>query len=451
MAQSLPAPPDAGLINALRFGTQTFRFIEGIQARFEDGTAVSLPGRPPLVILTNPTLVHEALARPEDFRRVPAQRSAALIAENGLVQSEGDLWRQQRSIMNPAFAGQQVRAYADTTGRAAAALADRWGTGAPMTVNLHRELTAMTIRVATEILLDEDIGEGRAEEFYEWMRIAGEQFEFGLDAVTPRWLPERISPEFRRAADGIRELAEDLIDRRRETLSRDDDPADMLGRLLQAQAGPEIEMPDEQIRDEVTTFLIAGHETTALSLTYTLSLLSWHPEASVRVRAEAVEALGEEPPTYADLENLAFTRQAYLEGLRLYPPAWAVFRQANGDVELGDYRIEAGSAVVMPQWSIHRDPRYFEAPETFDPDRWADREAQANTAYFPFASGPHACIGRQFALSGATLTLARLLRDLEIDVPGNALDDLRVTPTLRPGDDVPATIRPVATVGVPSS
>jgi cytochrome P450 len=275
------------------------------------------------------------------------------------------------------------------------------------------------------------------------MRIAGEQFEFGLDAVTPRWLPEQISPEFRRAADGIRGLAEDLIDRRRETLGSDDDPRDMLGRLLRAQADPEIEMPDEQIRDEVATFLIAGHETTALSLTYTLSLLAWHPDDRERVRSEAGESLVEDPPTYSDLEGLEFTRRAYLEGLRLYPPAWAVFRRASGDVRLGDYRIEDGSAVVMPQWSIHRDARYFEAPDDFNPDRWEAREAERNNAYFPFASGPHACIGRQFAMSGATLTLARLLRDLEIEVPVDALDDLRVTPTLRPGGGVPASIETV--------
>lgn len=447
MAQALPAPPDAGVFNALRFGTQTFRFIEGIQARYDDGAAVSIPGRPPLVIVTNPALVREALRRPDDFRRVPAQRSAAMIAENGLVQSEGELWRQQRSILNPAFSGKQVRAYADTTGSRADALADRWTAEGPRSVNLHRRMTSLTIRVATEILLGDDIGEERAEEFYEWMRAAGEQFEFGLDAITPRWLPERMSPAFREAAEGIRELSEELIRRRRAALDEHGSAAadDMLGRLLRAQADPDVEMPDEQIRDEVATFLIAGHETTALSLTYTLSLLSWNEEAATAVREEARTVLGAGKPNYDHLDELGNTRRAYHEALRLYPPAWAVFRRADGDIELDRYRVEDGSAVVLPQWSIHRDDRYFDDPEAFRPARWVDRDVQSTEAYFPFSTGPHACIGRKFALAGATLTLARLLRDIEIDVPEHALDDLRVTPTLRPANGVPASVSPVET------
>jgi cytochrome P450 len=204
-----------------------------------------------------------------------------------------------------------------------------------------------------------------------------------------------------------------------------------------------VELPTNQIRDEVATFLIAGHETTALSLTYTLSLLSWNPETRERVREEAEAVLGDGPPTHDDVADLEYTKRAYREALRLYPPAWAVFRQANGDVDLGEYTIEDGSAVIMPQWSVHRDEHHFEAPNTFDPDRWARRDPNGVEAYFPFSTGPHACIGRGFALSGATLVLARLVRDFDIDVPEDELDDLRITPTLRPIDGVEATITPV--------
>lgn len=443
MVRSLPNPPDSGIFNAIRFGTETLRFLEGVQARYDDGTSISVPGRSPLVIVTNPTLVHDALRRPEDFRRVPAQRSAAMIAENGLVQSEGESWRRRRSIVNPAFSGGQVEEYAATTGRMFSELVAEWQKTAERTVNLHRHMTSFTIRVATEVLLDRDIGERRAEEFYRWMDIAGEQFEFGLDAVTPRWMPERISPAFRRVADGIRKLADELIERRRTDLrGTGDSPAvDMLGRLLRAQRMEEPNLTDEQIRDEVATFLIAGHETTALSLTYTLCLLSWEHESREEIQEEAMTALGSDAPTYEHLNDLEFTRRAYLEALRLYPPAWAVFRQAAGDVELGDYRLEDGSAVVLPQWSIHRDGRYFDDPSAFKPDRWCGRDASASEAFFPFASGPHACIGRQFALSGAPLTIAGLHRDFVIDVDKGALDNLRVTPTLRPKNGVPATIQ----------
>lgn len=443
MRHQIPQPPDAGLVNAMRFGTDTFRFLDGIQRRFDDIAAVPIPGRAPLVVITNPTLVHDALSRPSEFSRIPAQGSAALIAEQGLVQSEGSLWRQQRSIMGPAFTGKQVRAYANTVGEQLDDLVEEWADADGEERNLHRELTSLTIRVASEILLGEDLGRDRAEQFYEWMQITGTEFEFSPTSVAPEWLPQRTSREFEEAAAGIHGMADDIIERRRATLGEDPDgrPTDMLGLLLQAEDDPSVDYPTNQIRDEVATFLIAGHETTALSLTYTLSLLSWHDSMRNRVRDEAEAVLGEETPRYEHVADLKYTGHVYDEGLRLYPPAWAVFRRADTTVRLGDYRVEEGSAVVMPLWSIHRDRRYFDSPLSFTPERWERHNKSSTEAYLPFSTGPHACVGRQFAVSGATLTLARLTQMFDIDIPTDALDDLRATPTLRPGDGVPAAIR----------
>jgi len=361
--------------------------------------------------------------------------------------------------MAPAFNRGQVQKYANTVDERVEELASEWrGIDADEERNLHREMTTLTIRVASEILLGEDIGRERAAEFHKWMAAAGREFEFSPTTVSPEWLPTRIDPEYKRAADGIRGLAEEIIERRRESIeSADDDrrsakgtvgakrPRDMLTMLLRAEDDPEVEYEPNQIRDEVATFLIAGHETTALSLTYTLSLLSWHPEARERVREEARAAFGagenNETPSHDHVNALTHTDRAYREALRLYPPAWATFRQATAEVRLGDFRIEEGSAVVLPQWSIQRDRRYFDHPERFDPDRWERRSPDSVPAYFPFASGPHACIGRGFALSGATLALSRLTQEFDVDVPTGALDDLRPTPTLRPAREVPATIR----------
>jgi cytochrome P450 len=493
MQRQLPQPPDAGLLNAVRFGTDPFRFLEGVQSRFESIAAVPIPGRAPLVVVTDPELAHDVLARPPEFRRVAAQGSAQLIAENGVVQSDGDLWQQQRGIMRPAFAGKQVKRYANTVGERVEELAAEWrdadGIGTTIGTdgnegegerrNLHREMTTLTIRVASEILLGEDVGRERAAQFHEWMAVAGREFEFSPTTVSPAWLPDRTDPEFREAAEGIRGLAEEIIERRRAELAgghadgngagspRGGDtrsaegtvgaerPQDMLTLLIEAEDDPGVEYEPNQIRDEVATFLIAGHETTALSLTYTLSLLAWHPEARERVRKEAQHVFGgggmdeasngsarAETPGYGHVDDLAYAERAYREALRLYPPAWATFRQTSADVRLGDFRVPDGSAVVLPQYSIQRDGRYFDRPAEFDPDRWEGRSPNGVPAYFPFASGPHACIGRNFALSGATLALSRLTREFDIDVPEDALSDLRPTPTLRPAGEVPVTIRP---------
>ena len=441
MRQQLPRPPDSGVLNAARFGSDPRRFLEGVQSRFEDLAAVPIPGRGPLVVVTNPRLVHDALSRPAEFPRVAAGGSAAMIAERGLVQSEGDLWRQQRSLMASAFAGEQVAAYANTVGERTDELAAEWRAD-PGQRNVHAEMTTLTIRVASEILLGDDIGHEAADRFHGWMQTAGREFEFSPSTLAPEFL-DTTSAEFREAAESIRAMGEEIIARRRETLAEGEgeEARDMLALLLRAEENG-VEMPPNQIRDEVLTFLIAGHETTALSLTYTWALLSWHPEVRERVRKEAREVLGGETPRHEHVRELDYTQRAFREAIRLYPAAWAVFRSTEEEVRLGDYVVPAGASVILPQWSIHRDPRYFEDPETFDPDRWLRRKPQNVEAYFPFSSGPHACIGQGFSLAGATLALAGLAGEFDVDIDEDALDDLRATPTLRPAGAVAGTIEP---------
>lgn len=442
MRQQLPKPPDSGLLNAARFGSDPRRFLEGVQARFEDLVAVPIPGRGPLVVVTNPRLVHDALSRPAEFPRVAPSGSATMIAERGLVQSEGDLWRQQRSIMAPAFAGEQVTAYANTVGERATELAAEWRAAAGER-NVHAEMTRLTIRVASEILLGDDIGHGAADEFHGWMQTAGREFEFSPTSLAPEFFAP-TSGEFEAVTDELRAMGEEIIERRRETLATEgeEEPQDMLALLLRAEERG-VDMPPNQIRDEVLTFLIAGHETTALSLTYAWALLSWHPEVRERVREEARAVLGDETPQYRHVSDLEYTGRAFREAIRLYPPAWAVFRRTEGEVRLGDYPVPAGSSVILPQWSIHRDARYFEDPDEFDPDRWSRRDPRSAEAYFPFSSGPHACIGRQFSLSGATLALAGLAREFDVEIDEDALSDLRATPTLRPAGPIPGRIERV--------
>lgn len=446
--KEIPEPYGFGIVNALRFGTDPLRFLNGMQARFEDLVAVPIPGRAPLVIVTNPQLIRTVLSQPEEFSRVPAEGAAALIAERGIVQSEGDLWQQQRSIMGPAFGSKQVRTYANTVGERVTKLAESWADDPTTeTRNLHQEMTSLTIRVASEILLGEDIGRQRAEQFYEWMRIAGDELEFSPTSIRPSWIPNNPSAAMEKAATGIQELSEEIIERRRTRLAdqQSERPTDMLGLLLEAEDDPSVSYPPNQIRDEVATFLIAGHETTALSLTYSLTLLSEHSTARDRVREEATAILGENEtsPRYEHVADLEYTSQVYDEALRLYPPAWAVFREASTEIDLGKYRIEEGSAVILPQWSVHRDERYFADPRRFDPDRWENQSPSSADGYFAFGGGPHACIGQQFAQSGALLVLAHLTQNFDIDVESNVLTDLQATPTLRPASNVTASVTPL--------
>lgn len=445
MAPEIPTPPDSNLLNAVRFGSDTLRFVEGMQARFPEIAAVPIPGRAPIVIVTAPDLVHDALSRPAEFGRVPPSDAAAMVAERGLVQTDGDRWRQQRSVVQSAFASDGVEAYADAVGNRVAGLTEEWSDASGDRRNVHRDLTSVTLRAASAVLCGHDIGPDRARQFHRWMEAAAREFEFSPKNVGPDWLSSRPSREFRTAASGIRSLAEDLVARRRD--ERDDDasdrdrPGDALGLLLDAAGDPSIDLPPGQIRDEVVTLLVAGHETTALGLTYASVLLSRHPDVRERVREEARTVIGEETPRYDHAADLDYTRRVFRETLRLYPPAWAVFREARAEVRLGEYRVERGSTLVLPQWSIHRDERYFEDPTTFDPDRWDRRDPDTVGAYFPFGSGPHACIGSRFSLTGAPLVLAGLARSFDLEVQGEPLRDFRVSITLRPRNGVRATVR----------
>ena len=437
----LPNPPEAGVLNALRFTRSPLRFLEGIQSRYPDAAEVAIPGGPSIVVVTEPELCHEAMARIDDFARVPASGAAALIAENGLVQTEGSLWERQRETITPGFGSGPLETYVDGVGRQAARLRTQWDeaveSGAPER-DLHRDMTTVTVRAASEALFGTDIGADGAARMHSLARRAGQEFEIGPTTITPEWLPIPPSERAETLAAGLKEMGEEIIAEKTAEREEGAPPEDMLDFLLLAQSGEE--WPENHIRDQVVSFLIAGHETTALGTTYTQSLLSWHPDIRAKVRAEAQAVIGDDEPGYEHATQLRYTGQVFTEALRLYPPAWGVFRRAEGDQPLGEYAIDDGSIVIMPQWSVHRDPRFFENPNQFDPSRWDDRTPGDKGPYFAFASGPHSCIGKGFAVNGARVALATLTKDFDLAVPDDGLSDLLVTPTLRPRAGVEATL-----------
>jgi len=443
-SQRLPNPPDSGFFNALRFIRSPLRFLSVMQSQYRDGVEVSVPAGPSIVVVTNPDLCHEAMDRIADFSRVPASGAAALIAENGLVQTEGDLWRRQRETIAPGFGGGPLETYVDSVAAQAVRLREEWAdavTAGETDRNLHRDMTTVTVRAATKALFGTDIGADGASEMHRLAQGAASEFELSVTTITPEWFPDRPSSDAREVADGLKRMGDEIIATKRSSGGANDTPSDMLDFLLLAEQSGEY--PENHLRDQVVSFLIAGHETTALGTTYTQALLSWHPEVRETVRAEARDVIGDDDPSYEHAEQLTYTGQVFTEALRLYPPAWAVIRRAQGDQQLGQYVVSDGSLVIMPQWSVHRDERFFDNPTQFDPSRWDDQSPDERGAYFAFASGPHSCIGRGFATMGARVALATLTREFDLDVPRDELSDLLVTPTLRPGDGVSATVSPV--------
>jgi len=369
----------------------------------------------------------------------------------GLVTSEGELWRRQRRIANPAFHRERIAHFAGTMVRCTNEMIDGWGsrlrTGEPFDV--AREMTAVTLRIIGLTMLSTDLAAQA--------NVVGHALDELLHTVLHRinhlvQLPPPIpTPRNRRftrhlaALDGI---VNGIIAERRALGGRGeaDTAGDLISMLMSAKDPETGEgMSDQQLLDEAKTIFLAGHETTSNALTWTLYCLSRHPDVARRVRAEVVAALGDRPATLADLASLPYTERVLKESMRILPPVWMIARSVDGDDVIGGYTIEKGTWVFVSPYLTHRDARFWPNPEGFDPDRFLP-EVEATRpkgAYFPFALGPRKCIGEAFSMMEAKLLLATLVQRTELSLVPGFVAQLDPTVTLRPRRGVWMTGRPV--------
>ena len=382
-------------------------------------------GRTPAALLNRPQFIdHVLVTDPRNFIKGPIVRGLRRLLGDGLVTSDGDLWLRQRRLTQPAFHRDRVIAAGEVMVRDAERMLATWQDG--QTRELYQELARLTLTNVAETLFGADVA-GEADAVAAALAtLAREQSTARASSVLallPAWLPTPGNVRLRKAVRRLDRIIDGIISRRRAGGARRDD---LLALLLQAREEDPGRMTDRLLRDEALTFLLAGHDTTALALSWTWYLLAQHPEAEAKLLAELRAVLGGRAPTVADLPRLRYTEQVLSEALRLYPPSWALARVALRDCDIGGQRVAAGTILLMSQWVMHRDPRYFEGPEAFDPDRWAgDLSTRLpRCAYFPFGAGPRLCIGNTFALMEASLLLATIAQQFRLTpVPGH-----RVTP-----------------------
>ncbi len=365
------------------------------------------------------------------------------ILGDGLLTSEGETWRQERRALSPAFRRERIAGFADVVTDAGAALVQRLSARVDEgTVDLVSEMTALTMNVLGKTLLDADLTP---------LRMLGPAFDVAQDqamfemvtlGALPLWLPLPRNFRFRSARRQIEDSVRTLLAARDRDGVRGTD--DVISLLLAAY-GPERDADARWrgLRDELVTILLAGHETTASTLSWTWYLLAGHPEAAAAVHAEAVSVLGERPPVFEDLTRLPRTTMVIQEAMRLYPPVWGLPRKALAADEIDGYRIPAGADVMVCPYTLHRNPRFWPDPDRFDPDRFAPSGPPLGHryAYIPFGAGPRVCVGSHLGMMEAVLVTAMVARKFRFELAGA---DPRPEPnlSLRVHGGLPVRVRP---------
>ncbi|MEZ4240346.1 MAG: cytochrome P450 [Myxococcota bacterium] len=388
-----------------------------------------------LVQLSHPALVEAVLVdHAKDVHKDAIYDLLRPSLGDGLVTSEGETWRRHRKLAAPSFQKRHVDGYAE----AFVACTEDWLGALPDQVDLHEQFMALTQRIVLDTLFGTDLGvdtSGVAHALHTVMAGFSSESQ-GPGRLLPRWVPTRTRRRVQQAIADLDRTIYAIIESRRRIGLGDD----LLSRLVAArdeQGG----FDDRALRDEAVTAFVAGHETTALALTYAIVLLGERPEAWAPVVAEVDRVLGDRAATAGDFAALPRTTDVIREAMRVLPPVWAVGREAQRDLVIGGHEVPVGTQIVMSQWVMHRDPRWFDDPLAFRPERWAGdlQQRLPRMAYLPFGGGPRVCIGNHFALLEAVLVLATLARRIR-PVPTGPRPRLVPSITMRPGGPVPARI-----------
>lgn len=358
------------------------------------------------IFINHPDLIEEVLVtHSRRYIKGRVLRANRHVFGEGLLTSEGDLWLRQRRLAQPAFHRARIATYAATMVEYTQRLLENWRDGAQL--DAHKEMMRLTLQIVGKTLFDANVADDAQDVGKSLELLLELGAEFRRTLFIPHWVPTPTNFRIKREIAYIESILYRIIGARR---ASGRDTGDLLSMLLHAQDDDGSRMTDRQLRDETITLFLAGHETTASSLSWTWWLLAQNPAAETKLHAELDAVLNGRAPTLDDLSRLPYTANVITESLRLYPTAWGLARIAIEDHELAGYPIRKGMGVAMAQWVVHRDPRWFDAPLEFRPERWEGEPLKKlpRFAYFPFGGGPRQCIGNAFALMEAALILATI-------------------------------------------
>ena len=400
------------------------------------GDLVCLRGLWTSFMLMDPRHVEYVLqTNSRNYRKGKNYKEVEATTGNGLFVSEGDVWRRQRRLAQPAFHRQRLAAFAEVMTDCCAAMLERWRPLAERdaTVEVGAEMLRLTLGIVGRALFSRDLGDEADTASRSFEVVRKHMIERVMSVVKlPAKLPTPKNRRFRRAITDAERVIYELIAERRSGRGNAEDLLSLLMASRDEETGEGLS--DSELRDQAVTIIGAGYETTTQALTWTWYLLAKHPEVEERLRAEISDVLGGRAPTFEDLPNLKYTLMVFQEAMRLYPPVWVITRAAVGDDEIGGYRVPANSEILMFPYITHRQAKYWERPEEFFPEHFSPERVAARPrfAYFPFGGGPRQCIGNNFALTEAQLVIATVAQKYRLRLTDEREIEPEASVTLRP-------------------
>ena len=430
-----------------RFGSLTYSFtrdplgfLTNVARTYGDLASYTMAGER-LYVVSDPRWIKDILVtHNRNFTKSRGLERAKRLLGNGLLTSEGDVHLRQRRLMQPAFHRERVAAYGRTMAAYADDLRRGWKDGE--TLDAAQEMMRLTLSIAGKTLFDVDV-QSQAAEVGRALTDVMRSFWITMTpfANAIERLPVGPLHRAKKARQRLDDIIYGMIAERRTTAR---DRGDLLSMLILAHDEDDgSTMSDHQVRDEAMTTFLAGHETTANALTWTWYLLSQSPEDEAKLHAEVDRALAGRLPTVADLPSLPFVERVVTEAMRLYPPAWVIGRRAIEPYTIGDYVAPARSIFLMSQWVVQRDPRFYDQPGVFRPDRWTPefKAALPKFAYFPFGGGPRQCIGESFAWIELMIVVATIAQRWRLElVPRHRVEPQPLV-TLRTKHGMKMTVR----------
>jgi len=396
------------------------------------------------VNITNPDYVEHVFMNRDIYVKGRDNKNLQFLLGNGLLTSEGEFWMKQRRLMQPIFHKQRLQGFVQKIAESTTAMITDWTQRSGTLTDLHSDMTKLTLEIISQTMMSTEV-----KGDFEQLSDALEYVMKGMIGRTssllrlPYWLPLPQHITMKKNRKLMDDTVAKIIAERRASTEHFDD---LLSMLLEVEDTDTKErMSDTQIRDEVITIYLAGHETTANAMAFTFYLLAKHPDAAQRIAAEVKQVFGEGAITYEALNKLEFTTMVIKESMRLFPPAWAITREVAKDDVIDGYLLKKGDSVVMSPYIIQRQEQYWEEPEAFKPERFAADKAKSihRYAYFPFGGGARLCIGNNFAMMEMQIILAMVCGKFNFTIPESFKFELEALVTLRPKNGVQVRVEKV--------